>query len=184
MLTERTKGLDVHGRNARSRRISTDERPYLGPAVVGAELCARRGQVESCCSATPRSASGSCKRASTLERRTYGQPHRERTRRFRPSGSERPPASSAPRRVVIAAGSGSKDVGGRTRGPHARREVEPLHITITEAAAPLIQSPRSARRTHDHAQATLERDKSSSAGGWPAHLVGERYAIPPPSWRA
>jgi glycine/D-amino acid oxidase-like deaminating enzyme len=162
---ERTKGLEVHMLDrADLDRIA----PYLGPAVIGAELCADEGKLNPLlCNAAIRNWILR-KGVTLLDGETASHIESEgggfvvRTER----GAVRA------RRVALAAGSGSKALAADF-GLFIPAEAEPLHMNITEAASPLIGH----LVQHAERMITLKQFGTGQiviGGGWPAHLAGER----------
>ena len=107
--------------------------PYLGPAIVGAELCATEGKVN------PLLVNQALRqRAITLgvvhrtEEQVLGMGGRGRLRLRTSRGTLRTG------RIVIAAGAGTRDLGAMV-GVTVPAEAEPLHMNVTEPTVPLIQ---------------------------------------------
>ena len=110
--------------------------PYLGPAVIGAEHCLTEGKLN------PLLANAAIRRKA---RRRWRDPlpgdeastcYRSVTVRGFTIRTEH--ASVAAGRVVIAAGAGTGPLAAQF-GLHVPASTEPLHMNITEAAAPLIR---------------------------------------------
>lgn len=160
---EKALGLDV----AMLDRADLDRvAPYLGPAVVGAEVCATEGKVN------PLLANQAIRRKIL----TLGAVHRPEERviavdrvgagfRLRTSRG----AVSAGR-VVVAAGAGSRALGAMVGVP-VPAEAEPLHMNITEPTTPFIEH----LVQHADRQITLKQLAAGHVvigGGWPARLAG------------
>ncbi|PYM66184.1 MAG: hypothetical protein DMD79_03265 [Candidatus Rokuibacteriota bacterium] len=160
---ERALGLDV----TMLERADLDRvAPYLGPAVVGAELCATEGKVNPLLAnqAIRRKALAldvvvrTEERVVAIERSPGG--FRLGTCRGRLSA----------RRVVIAAGAGSRALGAMVGVP-VPAEAEPLHMNVTEPTTPLIKH----LVQHADRQITLKQLAAGQVvigGGWPARLAG------------
>ena len=162
---ERTMGLDARILDrADLDRIA----PYLGRAVVGAELCADEGKLNPLlCNAAIRNWILQ-KGVTLLEGETAGRIASERGGFA--VATERGVVRA--RRVALAAGFGSKALAAAL-GAIIPAEAEPLHMNITEAAAPLI----SHLVQHAERMITLKQFGAGQiviGGGWPAHLAGER----------
>jgi glycine/D-amino acid oxidase-like deaminating enzyme len=159
---EAALGLRVHMlRRAELERIA----PYLGPAVIGAELCEHEGKLN------PLLAN----QAVRLAMLAAGVVHRPETRvtRMAPEGAgwQVETAGGAWRagRVVVAAGAGT----GALVAPLGLRVptvAEPLHMNVTEATGPLV--------THlvQHAERMITMKQLAAGqvvigGGWPARLA-------------
>lgn len=162
---ERELGLDVDVLDrAQLDRIA----PYFGPDVVGAEICANEGKLN------PLLANAAIRRwviekgVVLVEGESAGPVRREQQRFIIETGNGRIRAG----RVVLAAASGSKALAAGL-GVAIPAEPEPLHMNITEAAAPLIGH----LIQHADRMITLKQFGTGQiviGGGWPAHLVGER----------
>jgi glycine/D-amino acid oxidase-like deaminating enzyme len=146
------------------RRIA----PYLGEAVIGAEFCAEEGKLN------PLLANQAIRRA--LLARGGGLLAEARVARLEREGSGwmLHGAFGAIRagRVLVAAGAGT----GALLAPLGLRVptvAEPLHMNITEAAAPLIGH----LVQHAERMITLKQLAAGQVvigGGWPARLEGPR----------
>ncbi|WP_413989594.1 NAD(P)/FAD-dependent oxidoreductase [Labrys okinawensis] len=162
---ERELGLDVEILDrAALDRIA----PYFGPAVVGAELCANEGKLN------PLLCNAAIRRwikdlgVVLLEGERAGQIRREGAGFTVQTGRGLIKAG----RVVLAAGSGSADLG-RDIGVVIPARPEPLHMNITEATTPLIGH----LIQHADRMITLKQLGTGQiviGGGWPAHLTGGR----------
>jgi glycine/D-amino acid oxidase-like deaminating enzyme len=140
--------------------------PYLGEAVIGAELCAEEGKLN------PLLANQAIRRALLAEGALHAP--EARVARMERDGAAwlLHGAFGALRagRVLLAAGAGT----GALLAPLGLRVptvAEPLHMNVTEAAAPLI--------THlvQHAERMITLKQLAAGqvvigGGWPARLVG------------
>jgi len=164
---ERQHGLevDILGR-AELDRIA----PYLGPAVVGAELCHLEGKLN------PLLANAAIRRrVGALSVALVGQEPVERIERvatgFRLSTNR---GAIAAGRAVIAAGSGSRAVAA-SLDLNLPVSPEPLHMNITEPTGPLIGH----LVQHADRPITLKQLGTGQVvvgGGWPARLdAGETY---------
>jgi len=160
---ERALGLEVAMLDRRDLdRIA----PYLGPAIVGAELCATEGKVN------PLLVNQALRQRAI----TLGVVHRTEERVL---GMERVGAGFRLRtsrgtlrtgRIVIAAGAGSRDLGAMV-GVTVPAEAEPLHMNVTEPTVPLIQH----LVQHADRPITLKQLAAGQVvigGGWPARLAG------------
>ena len=160
---ERALGLEVAMLDRRDLdRIA----PYLGPAIVGAELCATEGKVN------PLLVNQALRQRAI----TLGVVHRTEERVL---GMERVGAGFRLRtsrgtlrtgRIVIAAGAGTRDLGAMV-GVTVPAEAEPLHMNVTEPTVPLIQH----LVQHADRPITLKQLAAGQVvigGGWPARLVG------------
>ena len=160
---ERALGLDV---TMLDRGELVRMAPYLGPAVVGAELCGTEGKVNPLlANQALRRRALACGVVHRTEERVVGL-QREGSR-FRIVTSLGILAAS---RVAVAAGAGTRELGALV-GVRVPVEAEPLHMNITEPAPPLI------RHLVQHAdrQITLKQLAAGQVvigGGWPARLVG------------
>jgi glycine/D-amino acid oxidase-like deaminating enzyme len=142
--------------------------PYLGPAIIGAELCAHEGKLN------PLLANDAIRRrllaaggvlnggvsVTGLARSATGFVLATTAGEVRAG------------RVVIAAGAGSQFLAALAR-LNVPAKAEPLHMNITEAAAPFIQ------HLVQHAERMITLKQLSAGqvvigGGWPAHLTGRR----------
>jgi glycine/D-amino acid oxidase-like deaminating enzyme len=160
---ERALGLDV----AILDRADLDQvAPYLGPAVVGAELCATEGKVN------PLLANSAIRRRAV----ELGVVHRpeERVVAIERRGSRfhlvTTRGAVVVGRLVVAAGAGSGALGTMVGAP-IPTEAEPLHMNVTEPTPPLIEH----LVQHADRQMTLKQVAAGQVligGGWPARLVG------------
>jgi len=160
---ERALGLDV----AMLERADLDRvAPYLGPAVVGAELCATEGKVN------PLLANQAIRRKALALDVVVRTEERvvaiERNSGAFHLGTCRGRLSA--RRVVIAAGAGSRALGAMVGVP-VPAEAEPLHMNVTEPTTPLVKH----LVQHADRQITLKQLAAGQVvigGGWPARLAG------------
>jgi glycine/D-amino acid oxidase-like deaminating enzyme len=161
---ERALGLDVEvlGRAA-LREIA----PYLGPAVIGGELCRLEGKLN------PLLANAAIRR---WARRHGVQPVAAEIRRVERARSRfalrAPDRTFTADRLVLAAGAGTRKLAADL-GVHVPADAEPLHMNVTEAVAPFI--------THlvQHADRPITVKQLAAGnvvigGGWPANLARER----------
>ncbi|NGM23036.1 FAD-binding oxidoreductase [Roseomonas stagni] len=149
------------------RRIA----PYLGDAVVGAELCHDEGKLN------PLLAN----QALSRDLRARGVPHRLKTwveRIERDGAALRLTLSDGgvvrAGRVVLAAGAGTGRLAAQIGG-HVPTVAEPLHMNITESAAPLVKH----LVQHAERMITLKQLASGQVvigGGWPARFAGPDQA--------
>jgi glycine/D-amino acid oxidase-like deaminating enzyme len=162
---ERELGLDV---DILDRAALDRIAPYFGPSVFGAEICANEGKLN------PLLANAAIRRwiidkgVLLAEGERAGPVGRDR----RGFIVETRNGSIRAGRVVLAAASGSKTLA-TALGVSIPAEPEPLHMNITEAAAPLIGH----LIQHADRMITLKQFGTGQiviGGGWPAHLVGER----------
>ena len=145
--------------------------PYLGPAVVGAELCHLEGKLN------PLLANAAARR--WINELSVALLAPELVQRVERDWS-RVPVSHTNRgaidagRVVIAAGSGSRSVAA-SLGVNLPVAPEPLHMNITEPTGPLIGH----LVQHADRPITLKQFSTGQVvigGGWPARLAeGETY---------
>jgi glycine/D-amino acid oxidase-like deaminating enzyme len=162
---ERALGLDVAMLDRTEiRRIA----PYLGEAVIGAELCAHEGKLN------PLLANQAIRRALLIGGGTLLA--EARVDRLERDGSawllHGAFGTIRAGRVLLAAGAGT---GALTAplGLHVPTVAEPLHMNITEAAAPLIGH----LVQHAERMITLKQLAAGQVvigGGWPARLEGAR----------
>jgi glycine/D-amino acid oxidase-like deaminating enzyme len=162
---ERRLGLDVEMLDrAEIRRIA----PYLGEAVIGAELCAHEGKLN------PLLANQAIRRAllaagGALLPETRVERIEKDDARWVLHGAF---GTIRAGRVLVAAGAGT----GALLAPLGLRVptvAEPLHMNITEAAAPLIGH----LVQHAERMITLKQLAAGQVvigGGWPARLSGAR----------
>lgn len=154
-------GLDVHILNrAELDRVA----PYLGPAVIGAELCTHEGKVNPLLANVAIRAWGQARGVVRLNEERIARLSLDGTG-FRASS---PRGTIRAGRVVLAAGYESQDLAAQL-GFSLPTRADPLHMNITESSAPFI--------THlvQHADRpiTLKQLGSGQAvigGGWPATL--------------
>ena len=142
--------------------------PYLGPAVIGAELCHLEGKLNPLI-------------ANAVVRKWVSglgvQILEEETVRHIDSGSEgfrlaTTKGAIRAGRVVLAAGSGTRQLAAGL-GVHIPADPEPLHMNITEPTGPLI----SHLVQHADRPITLKQFGTGQVvigGGWPARLAGSR----------
>ena len=140
--------------------------PYLGPTIVGAELCPTEGKI------SPLLANQAVRRKAL----SHGVVHCTETR---VTSLERviegfvvgtTDGSTRAARVVIAAGAGSTALSAML-GRRVPARAEPLHMNITEATEPLIKH----MVQHADRQITMKQLAAGMVvigGGWPASLVG------------
>jgi glycine/D-amino acid oxidase-like deaminating enzyme len=160
---ERALGLDV----TMLERADLDRvAPYLGSAVVGAELCATEGKVN------PLLANQAIRRKALALGAVVRTEERVVAIERKPGGfclgTCRGRLSA--RRVVIAAGAGSRALGAMVGVP-VPAEAEPLHMNVTEPTTPLIKH----LVQHADRQITLKQLAAGQVvigGGWPARLAG------------
>ncbi len=162
---ERDLGLDV---DILERRALDRIAPYLGPAVVGAELCANEGKLNPllCNAAIRRWVDGLG--VALIERRSVA--GLERTGAGFIARSEG--GSIRAGRVVLAAASGCRALA-HSLGVAIAADPEPLHMNITEPAPPLIGH----LVQHADRPITLKQFGTGQVvigGGWPARLAGAR----------
>lgn len=157
---ERRLGLTVHMlRREELRRIA----PYLGDAVIGAELCAEEGKLN------PLLANAAIRRAivgagGRIEAATRIERIERTSNAWLLNGSIRAG------RVLIAAGAGTGALL-KPLGLHVPTMAEPLHMNITEPVAPLIGH----LVQHAERMITLKQLAAGHVvvgGGWPARLHG------------
>lgn len=140
--------------------------PYLAPHIVGAEFCATEGKVN------PLLANQAIRRKAL----SRGVVHLTEVRISALSRAvdhyvlttDQGPVRAG--RVVIAAGAGSAALAA-SLGLRVPARAEPLHMNITEAAAPLIKH----MVQHADRQITLKQLAAGMVvigGGWPASLAG------------
>ncbi len=143
--------------------------PYLGPAVVGAELCRDEGKLNPLrCNAAIRGwliALGVILREGeavrTLAHETTG---------FRVETAKG--ATLRAGTLVLATAAGTTPLASQL-GVHIPARAEPLHMNITEATAPMIGH----LVQHADRMITLKQFSTGQiviGGGWPADLVGDR----------
>lgn len=163
---ERELGLDVHMLD----RTELDRfAPYLGPAVVGAELCTTEGKVNPLlCNAAIRdwlipSGVGLADRvAATAVRQARTGYEIETSRGTLRAG-----------RVVLAAGAGVTALAAGL-GLSIPARPEPLHMNITEAVPPLLGH----LVQHADRMITLKQLGTGQVvigGGWPARMAGPGF---------
>jgi glycine/D-amino acid oxidase-like deaminating enzyme len=164
---ERQLGLDVHmlGRDE-VRRVA----PYLGEAVIGAEFCAHEGKLN------PLLANQAVRRA--LLAAGGALLPEARVAALEPGAAwllRGGFGAIRAGRVLLAAGAGS----GALLAPLGLRVptvAEPLHMNVTEAAAPLIG------HLVQHAERMITMKQLAAGqvvigGGWPARLEGGHPAV-------
>ncbi len=142
--------------------------PYLGPAVIGAELCHLEGKLN------PLIANAVVRKwVSGLGVQILEE---EPVRHIDsgPNGFRLATTKGAIRagRVVLAAGSGTRQLAAGL-GVHIPADPEPLHMNITEPTGPLI----SHLVQHADRPITLKQFGTGQVvigGGWPARLAGSR----------
>jgi len=164
---ERELGLEV---DILDRKELERIAPYLGPAVVGGELCHLEGKLN------PLLANAAVRRwINGLSVTLLAQELVQRVERigagFRLHSARGAVDAS---RVVIAAGSGSRSVAA-SLGVNLPVAPEPLHMNITEPTGPLIGH----LVQHADRAITLKQFGTGQVvigGGWPARLAeGESY---------
>ena len=144
--------------------------PGLGPAILGAELCADEGKLN------PLLANQAIRRWATAKGvvRLAGESVAGLARRDRVIAARTARGTIAAERVVLAAGAGSRALAADL-GAVVPAEPEPLHMNITEATAPLLHH----LVQHAERPITLKQLGTGQVvigGGWPAHLAGaERW---------
>ncbi|WP_237216749.1 NAD(P)/FAD-dependent oxidoreductase [Falsiroseomonas oryziterrae] len=162
---EKRLGLTVHMLDrAELMRVA----PYLGEAVVGAEFCAEEGKLN------PLLANQAVRRA--LLAAGGALLPEARVERIERDGTawrlEGPFGTLRAGRVLLAAGAGT----GALLAPlgiQVPTVAEPLHMNVTEAAAPLIGH----LVQHAERMITLKQLAAGQVvigGGWPARLAGPR----------
>ena len=140
--------------------------PYLGPTIIGAELCATKGKVN------PLLANEAIRRRALV----CGVIHRTEERvidivRWRfgfALTTDRGTATAG--RLVLAAGAGTRELAARV-GLTVPAEAEPLHMNVTEPTPPLIKH----LIQHADQQITMKQLAAGQViigGGWPARLSG------------
>jgi glycine/D-amino acid oxidase-like deaminating enzyme len=147
--------------------------PYLGPAVVGAELCRTEGKVNPLLA--NRAIRGRALARGVVHRteetvlaiERAGTGFRVRTDR----------ATVKAGRLVIAAGAGTRELAAGL-GVRIPAEAEPLHMNVTEPTVPLVKH----LVQHADRQITMKQLAAGQVvigGGWPARLAGpEAFAHP------
>lgn len=163
---ERRLGLDVEMLD----RADLDRMaPYLGPAVIGAEICLDEGKLNPLkCNAAIRRWLMSLgvvlresETAATLTRRGDG---------FEITSSQE--AIVRCKALVLAAAAGTTQLAAQL-GVEIPSRAEPLHMNITEATAPMIGH----LVQHADRMITLKQFSTGQiviGGGWPADIVGAR----------
>ena len=163
---EKDFGLDVH---LLERKDLDCIAPYLGPAVVGAELCTIEGKLN------PLLCNTAIRRwivrlgAVLLEGEAVATIRRE-GKRFAIQTSR---GTIRAGRVVLAAGSGSRALA-TMLGVPIPADPEPLHMNITEATGHLIAH----LVQHADRMITLKQFDTGQiviGGGWPARMAGDRF---------
>ena len=176
MVAESREQLDFLAQKAeRERALGIDARiieqpdleqiaPYLGPAVVGVELCSNEGRLDPLRTNT----------ALRLWARGVGvtfigeTPVDRVTRDGRRFRLDTPLGTISAAAVVIAAGAGSRILG-EGLGIRLPVEAEPLHVNITEPTEPFIGH----LVQHADRMVTIKQLSSGHVvigGGWPAEL--------------
>jgi glycine/D-amino acid oxidase-like deaminating enzyme len=159
---ERTLGVEAE---ILERAALEEAAPYLGPCIVGAELCRMEGKLN------PLLANA----ALHDWRRRLGVAYLNRTvtrierdgRAFAIDAVQEPLRAE---RVVLAAGHGTRLLAAEL-GVHIPADPEPLHMNITESTAPFIAH----LVQHADRPITLKQLGTGQVvigGGWPAHLAG------------
>ena len=159
---EAALGLRVHMlRRAELERIA----PYLGPAVIGAELCEHEGKLN------PLLANQAVRRAMLVAGALHA-PETRVTHLTPERGAWR--IAMADRvlragRVLIAAGAGTASLVAPL-GLRVPTVAEPLHMNVTEATAPLVG------HLVQHAERMITMKQLAAGqvvigGGWPARLA-------------
>ena len=161
---EAALGLRVHMlRQAELERIA----PYLGPAVIGAELCENEGKLN------PLLANQAVRRAML----SAGAVHRPETRvaRLTHEGAswqvQTAQGTWRAGRVVVAAGAGTAALVAPL-GLCVPTLAEPLHMNVTEATGPLVG------HLVQHAERMITMKQLAAGqvvigGGWPARLAAD-----------
>lgn len=142
--------------------------PYLGPAVVGAELCYEEGKLNPLLANAAIRAWATGSGVVLVE----GVAVDRLTRVASGFRAETARGTVTAGRVVLAAGSGTRRLAA-CLGVNVPAEPEPLHMNITEAAAPLIGH----LVQHADRPITLKQLGTGQiviGGGWPAHVGGPR----------
>lgn len=165
-VRERKLGLEVEVLD----RTELDRiAPYLGPSIVGAELCSDEGKLNPLrCNAAIRRwlmalgvglREGEAVRTITRDRSGF----RVETDKG---------AALRAGTLVLATAAGTAPLASQL-GVHIPARAEPLHMNITEATAPMIGH----LVQHADRMITLKQFSTGQiviGGGWPAALVGER----------
>ncbi|HEV7247481.1 MAG TPA: FAD-binding oxidoreductase [Shinella sp.] len=143
--------------------------PYLGPAVIGAEICFDEGKLNPL----------QCNAAIHRWLISLGVVLREgeavKTLKREASGFRVETARGAVFRsgmLVLATAAGTAPLAGQL-GIHIPARAEPLHMNITEATAPMIGH----LVQHADRMITLKQFATGQiviGGGWPADIVGDR----------
>jgi glycine/D-amino acid oxidase-like deaminating enzyme len=160
---EAALGLRVHMlRRAELERIA----PYLGPAVIGAELCEHEGKLN------PLLANQAVRRAALAAGAVHAPETRVTGLAAEGHGWRVAMAGGALRagRVLLAAGAGTGALAALL-GLRVPTVAEPLHMNVTEATAPLIG------HLVQHAERMITMKQLAAGqvvigGGWPARLAG------------
>lgn len=144
--------------------------PWLGPQIVGAELCHNEGKLNPLV-ANNRLRAHATKLGVTLTRDEI----KSVTIEAAGITAHGPQGKYRAKRVIVAAGWGAGDLLA-AHGLNMRSQAEPLHMNITEAGAPQIQ------HLIQHAERSITLKQFSSGqvvigGGWPA-LDRGRHAVP------
>jgi glycine/D-amino acid oxidase-like deaminating enzyme len=160
---ERERALGVEAEVLGRRQLEAIA-PYLGPAVVGAELCPLEGKLN------PLLANAAIRRWAV---RNGARMIEAKVRGLARDGGvfflDVEPEGYRAERVVLAAAAGTRRLAAGL-GVNIPAEAEPLHMNITEAAAPFI--------THlvQHADQPITLKQLGQGqvvigGGWPAQLA-------------
>ncbi|MDX3975463.1 FAD-binding oxidoreductase [Shinella sp.] len=163
---ERSLGLEV---DILDRADLDRMAPYLGPAVIGAEICFDEGKLNPL----------KCNAAIHRWLISLGVVLREgeavKTLKREASGFRVETATGAVFRsgmLVLATAAGTAPLAGQL-GIHIPARAEPLHMNITEATAPMIGH----LVQHADRMITLKQFATGQiviGGGWPADIVGDR----------
>ncbi len=163
---ERKLGLEVEVLDrAALDRIA----PYLGPAVVGAELCRDEGKLN------PLRCNAAIRRWMIALGVILREGEAVRTLAREATGFRVETAKGATLRagtLVLATAAGTTPLAGQL-GVHILARAEPLHMNITEPTAPMIGH----LVQHADRMITLKQFSTGQiviGGGWPADLVGDR----------
>lgn len=163
---ERQLGLEVEVLDrAALDRIA----PYLGPAVVGAELCRDEGKLN------PLRCNAAIRRWLTGLGVVLREGEAVRTLARDGAGFRLATAKGATLRagtLVLATAAGTTALAGQL-GVNIPARAEPLHMNITEATAPMIG------HLVQHAERMITLKQFSTGqivigGGWPADIAGDR----------
>lgn len=162
---ERELGLDV---TMLDRNELMKIAPYLGPSIVGAELCANEGKLNPLLATTAIRQWGKRKGVNHVTGT-----HVEQVRRL-PTGFEAVTGRGNLRtgRLVLAAGAGTNRLAADL-DVNVPAHAEPLHVNITEPTAPMVKH----LVQHADRQITFKQMDSGHiviGGGWPAKPAGQR----------